>query len=319
MGPAYLFIGLLQAALAGPLAIETSPHDDALVDQLVAACNAALEAERCYPLARAPADTQWFVVVSEQAPSRLRAQIEIHRATLDGALAHQREVDFSAADDLEQRHTAIGLIIAAYAVSQSEQVAPPPEPEPAIAPKPSPPIEISAPPEPIVIRKPKTWSLDLGVLAGPGLDRGNPRWGVLARGSFRPFKAPLAAVVGLRVAQRFASPSVRWLSADLGLALQLNSLAGPLGAELRAGLVVQNVHASAERESDQRSESGDALRAGGQTSGEVQLWLSDGFASFFGGGIELFRTRVDLDVGGDRAGVDRRWGGFGSIGLRFAR
>jgi hypothetical protein len=272
----------------------------------------------------------WFVRV-EWANDGQHARIAFRLHDAAGELTELRDVTFAEADSAEQRQKAVGLIIAAYVVQQAqarEQDAQRKTAAAASASESESESETetdsdsgsesdsgsdSAP------RVPPTWALDLALYGGPGLEKGAPRLGLLARGLAWPLSLPVAAVVGIRAAQRFDQPNVRWLSGSLGLAASLLPAALAGGLELRAEGVAQNVRAEAQQPTGTAQEHGDAWRFGAFVGLDGWVELGAGFALVGGMELALLRPRVHLDIGGAEAGLDPAIGWSGAFGVRVAR
>jgi hypothetical protein len=164
------------------------------------------------------------------------------------------------------------------------------------------------------------WSVDLAVLAGPGLDRGAPRAGAMLRGLFRPFDAPLSGLLSVRAARRWdgKDPSLLWLGATAGLALRLQTPARPLALEARAELQLLRVQAEAADPESGAHESGGVSRLGGQLGLEVHAALGGRLSAFAGAEITALFPSIYLEVGGFEVGAERNLGWGGLAGLRLA-
>jgi hypothetical protein len=168
--------------------------------------------------------------------------------------------------------------------------------------------------------RPPEWAIDAAVLAGPGFERGAPRVGLMLRGLIWPLPLPIAGTASVRGAQRFAEPSVRWLSATVGIAWQLVPQTHTVGLELRAEAALQNVSVSADAPAGaDGSESGHAWRAGAIAGADAWLQLGAGAALLAGFELALLRPNVYLDVGGAEAGLDPALTWAGTLGVRMAR
>lgn len=325
MGSLWIHFWLLPALLADLVAIESDPPDPDLAQIAIESCSDALGAGRCQAAGASDAAATWFVRVTWQPPERRRARIEIRHGARDATPASVRVVEFSAADDLAQRNRAIGLIIAAYVIEQSPpapatEVAPAPAPEP--APRPAafaPPAAEEEPAAPATAEtRAPAWGADLALLAGPGLDRGAPRLGLMLRGFARPLQLPLAALLALRLARRAGDTAVLWIGGAAGLALRLRTPLSALAFELRGEFALERLHAEASDELSGMQQSGGAYRYGGRFGLEAHVALGARFALFAGGELSALVPNVYLDVGGEPAGRDRTIGWGGLAGVRLA-
>jgi hypothetical protein len=226
-----------------------------------------------------------------------------------------REIEFSQADELEQRHKALGLIIAAYVVANTRSA---PEPEPVASPSPEPapePRELAPSPRRFAI-----WNGDIGLTAGPGLDRGEPRFGLMLRGVVRPIDIALGGLLSLRAARRFNDDNpVLWVSGSAGLALLLQAPASPLAVETRLEAIAQRMHTQAQDPISGERDEGGVWRFGGQLGLELQLRLASSIFLFAGADLEMLLPAVHLAVAGRSAGVEKPFAWGGLAGLRVAR
>jgi hypothetical protein len=321
LGPLWIHLWLLPVLVADVVAIDAEPADPQLETIAIESCSGALGSGSCRAddARHEPAD--WFARVIWSEPEHLRARIEIRRATRDAEPSSVRTVEFSTADEPAQRERAVGLIIAAFVMEHARTAgieagteAPPPAAEP--APAPAPEIETgrdAAAPLPV-------WSVDLALLAAPGLDRGSPRAGAMLRGLFRPFDPPLSVGLGIRAARRWddGDPSILWLGATAGLALRVQTPARPLAVEARAELQLQGMQAEAEDPVSGAHASKGISRRGGQLGLEAHVALGSSVSLFAGGEISALFPAIYLDVGGVEVGVERSLGWGALIGLRLA-
>jgi hypothetical protein len=314
--PLWIGVWLLQALLTDSVVIESSAFEPRLAQATIDSCNTALGDGHCRAASQAGAAAAWFVRIGWEDAEQLRARIEFRREPDAIEPDAVREIEFSQADAPEQRHKALGLIIAAYVVASMRSAPEPDRPEPSPSPPAPAPEPAASAPAP---RRFATWSGDLGLTAGPGLDRGEPRFGLMLRGVVRPFDIALGGLLSLRAARRFDTTPVLWLSGSAGLALLLQTPSSPLAVETRAELVAQRMQAEArDPGSGERDEAG-VWRLGGQVGLELQLRLADGFFLFGGADLGLLLPTVHIAVAGRRAGVEQAldWGGL--LGLRYAR
>ena len=345
----WISLWLLQAAFTDTVAVENEPRAPEADYAVLDGCNGALGATRCSPAGAAPVDgtaPDWFARVRWDADGR-RARVEFRRGDASGDVVETREVEFAPADNDGQRRKAVGLIIAAFVVDQAraraEAASPPPEPPPLPPPQPDPGSQpagarpqsgsgsesgaesdrgplIEIGPDLVPPPRPPTWALDLGLLAGPGFERGGPRVGLLVRGMIWPLPVPFAGTASLRGAQRFAEPSVRWLSGTLGAAWLVVPQLTTVGLELRAEAALQNVRVEAEPPAGEGddSASGNAWRFGGIAGADAWLQLGAGVALVAGVELALLRPKVHLDIGGEAAGIDPALSWVGILGVRTA-
>jgi hypothetical protein len=346
----WISLWLLQAALTDTVAVESEPRAAELDQVLLDGCNSALGSARC-SVAGAPAAIgspapTWFVRVRWEPDGR-RARVEFRRGDAAGELTETREVEFAPADNDAQRHKAVGLIIAAYVLAEAKAraeaaAATPPEPKDdgkagsASPPRPGSDSDadsgsdadadsgtvITIAPDLVPPRRPPDWAIDVLLLAGPGFDRGPPRFGLQLRGLAWPLSLPLAGTASVRAAQRFTEPTVRWLSGTLGLIWLPVPQLSTAGLELRAEAVLQNVRIEAdppEGAAGSDSQAGDAWRFGAAGGADAWLQLGGGIALLTGFELTLLQPRVYLDIGGDAAGNDPALAWSATFGFRAAR
>jgi hypothetical protein len=323
LGPnLWIHLWLLPALFADLVAIESEPADPQLAPIAVESCSGALGSGSCRTLSAPDEPADWFARVIWDEPAGLRARIEIRRGTREAEPSSVRTVEFSAADAPAQRARAVGLIIAAFVMEHARaaeaelpapEPAPPPEPAPASEPEAAADEPAPRPPVPV-------WSVDLAVLGGPGLDRGAPRVGAMLRGLFRPFDAPLSALLSVRAARRWdgEDPSLLWLGATAGLALRLQTPARPIALEARAELQLLRVQAEAADPESGAHDSGGVLRRGGQLGLEAHAALGGRLSVFAGAEITALFPSIYLDIGRVEVGAERHLGWGALAGLRLA-
>jgi hypothetical protein len=329
---------LLQAAITDTVAVESEPRAPELEQVLLDGCSAALgAADRCRSASAAqpnPAPPTWFVRVEwSEDGKHARIAFRLHDAA--GELTELRDVSFAEGDSAEQRSKAVGLIVAAYVVQQAEARAQDAQRKAAGA-QPEPPAESgsdsdsdsdsgsdsdsdSGSDSDSERRVPPVWGLDLALYGGPGLQHGAPRFGLLARGLAWPLSLPIAGVVGVRAAERFEQPELRWLSGTLGLAASLLPPQAPGGLELRAEAAAQNVRATAKQPAGTAREHDDVWRFGGFVGLDGWVELGAGFALLGGMELALFRPRVHLEIQGNEVGLDPAVSWSGAFGVRYTR
>jgi len=118
-----------------------------------------------------------------------------------GQAAHQRQIQFEEQDPRAERFRAIGLVIATL---YGEAIAPP-APSPPVVPPPN--------------KKPfDKLAVQAGVVIGSGLDTGGVRAGPWLDVALRPWRIPIAAVIGTSVALRGRDQKIQplWFEVDLG-------------------------------------------------------------------------------------------------------
>lgn len=310
---------LLPALAADVIAIDPGARDPELARVTIESCSEAHGPGLCYALGDAPAQPGWFARVIWEDAAQLRARIEIRRGARDAAPESVRVVEFSAADDAVQRHRAVGLIVASFVLARErEDAAEHGDLQPANA-QPASSETASGGDEPADARRFAVAGVDLGVLAGPGLDRGPARFGLTLRGFVRPVDLPLAVTLALRGARRPGDTAVLWVSGAAGLLLRLEREALPLALEARAELVAERVQAQTQDPVTRKPDSGDAFRLGARLGLELHLALGAGLSLFAGGDTELLLPAVSVEVGGRGLGSDAAPGFTGLLGLRLAR
>ncbi|HVZ36515.1 MAG TPA: hypothetical protein VG963_28995, partial [Polyangiaceae bacterium] len=270
---------LLAVALQSP-----APNPELLAIAL-ASCSEALGNQRCYEPSAPEVAAEPEAVIANVSwdPDWLSAQVELRRMKDQQPLA-VRTVQFSAADPLEERFRALGLIIAAHALSQVEK------PPPAQA-------------ERALLRE----GLDMFVFGGAALDRGAGRAGLALRGWMRPGTWPLMMLLSVRGAYRPGEPRVMWATATAGAGLHLEPSARPFALESRLELVGQRTQVSATSDGQGRARAG-AFRWGGQFGLEISGRLWGRFWLFGGGEVAWLTPRVRVHVAGEPAGNESPFG-----------
>lgn len=317
MGRFQLPACLLSVVAGGAIAIEAPVQDHAVAEAAVESCNQALGETMCRLAGAADIAADFYVRVAFFDARQLEAQVEIRREpSLDAPIA-VRHVSFAPADDLRQRYRAIGLIIAAYVVGNPEPP-PPPPPPPQPKPPPTPPPALPPPaleePEPEMRVAP---GADLAALAGAGLERGPPRFGLLLRGHVTFGSFPVRPLIALRLGHRAAQPTLYWLSAGAGLAVALLPESSSLGLEVRGEFAAERMIAEVDDPMGEGNASGGEWRLGGRLGLDLLLRASRGFWLFAGGDASLLAPRVYVDVNDEEVGVDPTWGWAVSLGVRL--
>src|SRR5262249_1016224 len=148
-----------------------------------------------------------------------------HDRSASGALIETRTLSFREQDPPASRWASAGAVIAAF-VAARDSAATPPAPRP--PPPPPPPPPAPAPPPHRL-----GWNLDLGLLAGPGLDRGPYRLGGLGRAYLAlPQALRVLGLVSARYAERPGDLSLRWWSVSCGMGARVGGHGAPVSAEL---------------------------------------------------------------------------------------
>jgi hypothetical protein len=289
---------MLALALLGSLGtvvIDLTPADESAASIIAASCSEGLGEARCATASEHAAEAGWGeralrARVSLIGPEASRARIELVLPDPSDALL-VRVLEFAAEDALAERQRAIGLVIASRVLElEREQVGEraardAQTEQPAAAP---------------VVSGPLAFTLDFGVLAGPGLREGPPRVGGLITGQLELSRI-FGVWLGVRMAHSAGQPLTLWSSVGAGLRARLTS--GSLGIEARAGGLVERVGITVE--TDARSADGAALRTGLLLGLHAVLPLGSGASIFAGGELTLLPELVievlDRDAFGEEA------------------
>jgi hypothetical protein len=263
----------------------------------------------------------WVAVVRWDDVGYRTLRIEL-RPGADHPPVETRVVAFTPADPPRQRWASAGLVVAAL-VSRRETVPRPPPTD--LLPTPQPPVEPPAaqPPAPAPVPAPPPprhpWArIDLGGVAGPGLDAGPARLGGLLRVSVVPAALPLALQVGTRFTARGEQPTVRWLDGSMGITVRLGDWNSTLGGELHCDGVMERMWLTADDPARGVSEVARRWRFGGRLGGEAIWGFAPPAAVFVGAEASLLRPEVIVSIGGDDVGTEPpvRWAS--STGLRVS-
>ncbi len=301
-----------QPGLASPSSLG---EPDAEVESLETS-NVDTEREPTEPTPR----PRWVAVVRWDDEGYRTLRIEL-RPGAEQPPAEARVVAFTPADPPRQRWASAGLVVAAL-VSRRETIPRPPPIEP--PPETEEPIKPPPPKEPLTLPPADAspshpWArIDLGSLAGPGLDSGPARLGGFLRVSVVPSAVPLALHAGTGIAARGGQPSVRWVNASAGATLRVGRWQAPLAAEVRGEGVRERVWFTADDPARDLTEIAKRWRFGGRFGGDVIVELSAPAALFFGADVSIMRPEVIISVSGDDIGNEPvvRWAG--SMGLRVS-
>ncbi len=267
-------------------------------------------------------DVQWVAVVRWDDVNYRTLRIEL-RPGVEQPPVETRVVAFTPADPPRQRWASAGLVVAALVSRRETGPRPPPVAPPAPAPppptEPSPPPEAMPPPAPALPVRSHPWArVDVGALAGPGLDRGPARLGGLLRVAVIPSSLPLALHVGTRLSARGGQPKVRWVAGSLGVTVRLSSWEAAWTAELRGEGVMEQVWMAAEDPSRQISEVARRWRFGGRLGGEFAYEFAPPAAIFAGLDVAVLRPEILVSINGEEAGNDDAVSGAGSAGFRLS-
>ncbi len=263
---------LLSVALHSP-----APGPE-LVEVALHSCREALGSQRCYkPSApELAAEREAIVATVSWDPEWLSARIELRRAA-EPALLAVRTVEFAAADPLEERFRALGLIVAAHVLSE---LGPPP------------------PARELLGR-----GFDVFVFGGSALDRGAGRAGLAVRGWMRPSLLPVLLLFSARGAYRPGEPRVLWAVASAGAAFHLEPSVRPFALEGRLEVVGQRTQVVASSEDLGRARTG-AFRWGGQLGAEISGRVGGKFWLFAGAELARLRPSLRVRIAGEPAGTE---------------
>ncbi len=291
------------------VAIE-APADSPQAELAAESCSAVLGSGECrlVDAVAARAAPKWHVRLRWVDAEQVQAQIEVRRGSPAGPLVSVRQVEFSKADSLEQRYKALGLVIASHVIATESPLVS----EPAPAPK-EPPAPVAPEAEPQTSRL----GLDLGVIAGQGLQAGGARFGLLARGWLRPFDVPLVVLLGGRWAQAGALPAASWVSGSAGLAARVALPVSGTSVDVRNEVVVERVSVSATDVETGSSDRESLWRFGGRLGVDLVVELGEDVGVFAGVEGTVLRPEYQVEVeGSDRGGEPAaRWAGVAGVRL----
>jgi hypothetical protein len=253
----------------------------------VESCELVLGEGRCRATTEAGPRATWHAVVRWSDEHKLHAQIEIHREHRHGPMLSERTVAFDAADSLEHRYSALGLLIVSHVISASVPKPAPPQPEPQ-------PLPTTPPPRP-------SWGIDLAAVGGPGLRIAEPRFGGFVRGWAAPWASAFRPGVSLGWEARAGQPDVTWLTASLGAALRVAGKESGFAAELRSDAVAQWIELTAESR-ERGSETDRVIRGGLRLGAEAFLDVSDELALFAGVRTSWMAPGFTVEVEGRERG-----------------
>lgn len=284
------------------------PSDPIVVRDISASCEEAIGTKRCPDAATLPASTvvSWFALVRVDDPNASLIRIEFHDRGPSGTLIESRSLSFSERDDPQSRWASVGAVIAAFVAARDSAGAPPPPP-----PRPLPP---APPPQ---AAPGLGWNVDVGVLTGPGLDRGAFRFGALGRGYLALPGAPgVLALVSARYAERPGNLQLAWWSASCGLGARLGRTT-PLSAELAGELAFERLLMTAKDDASPKVDDAAQNRFGGRLSVNLALKLVSHLAWVAGAEATALRPAVAIAVGHEDSGRAPAVTYAFSTGLRF--
>jgi hypothetical protein len=299
------------------VAIDMDPPAEAAplsVSTVVESCARALGGDRCKSAATLEAFSivTWHVTIRAAEPEPSTLIVEFRDRSSSGVLLETRTLSFSESDSPESRLSSVGAIIAAFVAARDAPgtAKAPPQAPPAPAPPP-------ASPAPLPPRPRAQLGLDLAALAGPGLDRGAPRLGVLGRGYIGLLSSPsVLGVVSARYAERPSDLALTWSSLSAGGGVRITNAA--FSAELigefvfeRFGMALTDVVADGQ---------GDAARNrfGGRLNSNLARRISPLFWLVGGLEVSALRPALTIIVDEEDRGRLQAVGWAGSFGLRFA-
>ncbi|HVJ18505.1 MAG TPA: hypothetical protein VM686_23960 [Polyangiaceae bacterium] len=293
------------------IVIATDPPEPTTVVQAVAkSCEAALGAGRC----KATGDLEpatvvsWFALVRLPDTEGSKVSIEFHDRSERGALIETRELAFAQWDSAETRWASTGAVIAAFVAARQPGSIDPPVKDhaPYVAPQPVPPPTTPG----------LGWNIDLGVLAGPGLETGPWRLGAVGRGYLQPASGFLA-LASFRYAERPEDVDVSWWSGGAGVGTRLGGRRSLVTAELLGEVVFEYMRMSARDEDTGEEDHSGQQRFGGRLSANLALSLSDHWAIVAGAEATAMRPSVNIELGDQSVGRVPAVGFAFSAGARF--
>jgi len=295
--------------LSVAIAVEP-PLDPVIVHDISVSCEEAIGANRCPDAQTLPptAVVSWFALVRVDAPNAAVIRIEFHDRSRSGTLIESRSLSFSERDEPQSRWASVGAVIAAFVATRDSAGTPAPRPRalpqpPSSTPRPAPSLG---------------WSVDVAVLAGPGLDHGAYRLGGVGRGYLALPGAPgVLALLSLRYAERPGDLELAWWSASCGLGARLGRSTA-LSAELTGELAFERLLMSATNPETAETDDAAQSRFGGRLSVNLALKLVSNLAWVAGAEATALRPAVAIAVGHDDSGRAPAVTYAFSSGLRFS-
>lgn len=220
---------MISAALALLVVVEVSPPQLTSEEQLalVEACSSALGG-LCTLGNGAPGEPD-AVAVLTTAPDRQRIQIALERRGDGLGEWRRRTLEFETADPLPDRWRAIGLTIATLfgesgteatqtkaAEHADKKKRPPVALPPTVPPHSAPASKTTQPTAPRSPRPPQRLMVQLGGLAGPGLEHSPWRFGGAARITYHPPSFPIAPTLSFAALGSTKNQEGVQISSELG-------------------------------------------------------------------------------------------------------
>lgn len=266
------------------------------VSAAVAGCSEVLSANECTSNIEAEMPT-WRAEITFLDEARLFATVRLTRYE-DGAEAEVlvRDIRFAETDPPEHRFRAVGLIVAAHLVARGDRPTPPAPPPP---PAPEPEGEPPPPPPPPQL----SWyrvGFDVALLAGGGLAEQQVPFGIAVRPYYRPTPLPLDLILGFRWARSDDAVRSDWMGLSAGARVRLVPPDWPLGLELRAEFLAEQVNLLAT--ADGETERASTWRFGGRFGADVSVPFASRFAFVLGGDVGVLDPDVVVSVAGQPAG-----------------
>jgi hypothetical protein len=261
---------------------------------MIDACSQAVRRGGCALSSASPESNrpESVALVIWQGDEALHVSIRVSRG--DGEWA-SRQLDFSAADAVDDRWTAVGLTVATLVDETRAANAPP-----AAEPKPAPPASVTLPPSSSPAStepdRPSIWprvALSLGGLAGTGWDDGEWKRGIWASAAASWPRTPVFVVLGTSYAWSDGPElagagelATRWydVSLGIGLAVTVRPLRLRLFAAPEIALQIVTATLSSSGADLQDREARLRLRGGA-------VWPADGrFGLSLGGAVRVLPT-----------------------------
>jgi hypothetical protein len=223
-------------------------------------CNLALGAGRCVPGDRAVAqelDVAWIATLRYPGEPEASVRIELHAVHSPESVVAVRQLDFQVTDAPAQRWATAGVVVAALVVgAESAEISaeehPPPKPQPP-PPPPAPKVEPRAPVEAPGKTAGPELRVDLGLLTGPGFDRGPWRIGGQLRASLGSTDFPLFGWASVTGTERGGAVSAMWWTGAAGAGLRWPTELSPLVLDWRVGAVGTRLDVSAGGDDQKRT------------------------------------------------------------------
>lgn len=307
------------------------------LQRVINSCNAALGPQRCRAAQRDGNDATWLAVVLIDG-NVLEIQLfrEADRSRIGylgkrGSPVDQRRITFGKADSDSDRYVTVGLLVAALAAAQpatpvgSSTIDLPPTGATPVGPSTVGPSPLASGHNADPLRAPPPFAapsptaphlgLEAALVFGPGLSRGQPRWGGALGLWWMAHDPRLGIGASLGYAASRQSIDVTWVTATGGLISQLTDWQARFQLLLSLEAIIQRANASAERDGQLQSQG--VTRWGGRLGARVGVKAAAGLHPWLGGQLTLLRRAFEVRLGDEPLGTDEALGLSVMVGLTF--